>query len=736
MSRRDLLVEIGTEELPPLALQELADAFLSGILQGLATANLKHGRAQRFATPRRLAVLVKGVVEQQPEVEVKRRGPPVKAAFDPAGLPTRAALAFAESCGVKVEDLQRINEPKGEFLYHEGRKAGALARDLIVDIIQASLDALPIPKRMRWGAGTAEFVRPVHWVVLLFGKEVLPGRILGVETSAWTRGHRFHAPKPIRISTPGAYAGALARRGHVIPDFAERRERVRAGVVAAAAEVDGEALLSDELLDEVTSLVEWPVPLTGQFEPRFLDLPREVLIATLQDHQRYFPIQEPRAKGSQGGSTPALKARFVAVANLESRDPAQVRAGNERVVKPRLADAAFFYQQDLREPLATRAQGLARVTFQTRLGSIADKVARVKTLAADIAPPLGADRAQVERAADLCKADLLSAMVGEFPELQGTMGRYYAQHDGEQPVVAEAIEHHYRPRFAGDALPSSPVGRAVAVADRLDTLVGIFAINERPSGTRDPFGLRRAALGVLRILIEGRIDLDLFEALRRASVLVGAAVSANSPAQAAASAKDGADAKQGPIVAGHQNNTGDSALVDDVYLYIMERLRAYYLEGAGAGGLSVTTEMFDAVLANRPASPLDFDARLRALAAFVALADSASLAAANKRIANILRKAEAAPAPAVRIELLAADAEKRLHSALVELRPQVEPLLERRSYSEAMQRLASLRTPVDAFFDSVMVMDPDANLRANRLALLQELRGLFLRTADLSRLPG
>ena len=711
MSRRDLLVEIGTEELPPLALQELADAFLNGILRGLANANLKHGRAQRFATPRRLAVLIKGLVEQQPEIEVKRRGPPVKAAFDPAGLPTRAALAFAESCAVRVEELQRITEPKGEFLYHEGRKPGALARDLLIEIVQASLDALPIPKRMRWGAGDVEFVRPVHWVVLLFGKEVLPGRILGVETGGSSRGHRFHAPKPIRISSPAVYAGALRKRGYVIADFAERRERVRSGVVAAA-EADGEALLSDELLDEVTSLVEWPVPLTGQFETRFLELPREVLIATLQDHQRYFPIHE-RAAGA--GSEPlALRARFVAVANLESRDPAQVRAGNERVVRPRLADAAFFYQQDLREPQATRAKSLSRVTFQTRLGSIADKVERIRTLATEIAPRLAADRALVERAAELCKADLLSAMVGEFPELQGTMGRYYALHDGEQPVVAEAIEHHYRPRFAGDALPASPVGRAVAIADRLDTLVGIFAINERPSGTRDPFGLRRSALGVLRILIEARIDLDLFETLRRAATLVSAA----------------------PNVAGSQNNDRAGSLVDDVYLYIMERLRAYYLEGAGSGDLSVTTEMFDAVLANRPASPLDFDARLRALSGFVALADSASLAAANKRIANILRKAEAAPAPAVRTDLLTAEAEKRLHAALIELRPQVEPLLEQRSYSEAMQRLASLRAPVDAFFDSVMVMDPDATLRANRLALLQELRGLFLRTADLSRLPG
>ena len=739
MNRRDLLVEIGTEELPPLALPELADAFLSGIVRGLANANLRHGKACRFATPRRLAVHVKGIVEQQPELEISRRGPPVRAAFDPAGVPTRAALAFAESCGTSVDGLQRVQEPKGEFLFYSGRRPGALARDLLVPIVQAALDALPIPKRMRWASSDIEFVRPVHWVLLLFGKEVLPGRILGLETGGVSYGHRFHAPKPIRIASPASYVGALRKRGFVLADFAERRERIRTGVIQAAAAAGGEVVSNDALLDEVTALVEWPVPLTGQFESRFLDLPREVLIATLQDHQRYFPVQEIGTPGTDGSaandsdageSRRPLRAYFVAVANIESRDPAQVRAGNERVVKPRLADAAFFYDSDRQQRLDAWAGGLARVTFQTRLGSLADKSSRVCALAGEIATRIGADRALAERAAELCKADLLTAMVGEFPELQGTMGRYYALHDGEDPQVADAIEQHYWPRFAGDELPRSGVGKAVAVADRIDTIVGIFSIDQKPTGTRDPFGLRRAALGVLRILIEQRHDLDLMSLISRAAQLL----EDQGRVRGAEGQQPGRGSDPASFVGSSNNERPSQTLIDDVYDYIMERLRVYYLDGAG--GILATTEMFDAVLATRPASPLDFDARLRALAEFLTLEDAASLAAANKRIANILRKAEAVPATSIRVDLLNADAEKQLHASLERLRPEVEPLLERRSYGDAMQRLAGLRAPVDRFFDSVMVMDPDAALRANRLALLHQLRQLFLRTADLSRLPG
>jgi glycyl-tRNA synthetase beta chain len=696
--RRDFLVEIGTEELPPLALKELADAFLEGLLQRFAERKIKHGRAIRFASPRRLAALVKGLAEQQPEEVVKRRGPPVSVAFDASGQPTRAATAFAESCGTTVSSLERLRDAKGEFLLFNTRRPGALTWDLLPSIVQAALDALPIPKRMRWGSGEAEFARPVHWVVLLFGAEVVPATILGVPSDRFTRGHRFHAPKALRIATPGAYVGALRKRGRVLADFDERRESIRSATEQLAATLGGAPVMDDALLDEVAALVEWPVPLAGKFEERFLELPREVLIATLQDHQRYFPVKS---------GTGSLLSRFIAVSNLESLDPDQVRAGNERVVRPRLADAAFFYDTDRRQPLASRAAGLAQVTYQALLGTLQDKVARVRELARQIAGPIGADAAASERAADLCKCDLLTAMVGEFPELQGTMGCYYARHDGEQAEVATAIAEHYLPRHAGDELPGTRVGMALAIADKLDTITGIFAIDQRPTGTRDPYGVRRAALGVVRIIIERRLELDLRKLIATAAQLL-------------------------------TNHSGvgavSKAVCDQVYDYIMERLRAYYLDRSS--GLDVTTEMFDSVLSNRPPSPLDFDARLRAVERFLKLDAAGSLASANKRIANILRKAEVQPARIVNIELLRAPAEQRLHGELERLRPLVEPLLEQRNYAEALQRLAQLREPVDAFFDSVMVMDEDAELRGNRLTLLAQLRNLFLHTADLSRLPG
>ncbi len=699
MIRHDFLAEIGTEELPPLALKTLAESFAAAITVALDAAHLRHGRVQRFASPRRLAVLVKGLREQQPEQETKRRGPPVSAAFDTAGAPTRAALAFAEACGTSVGSLARITEAKGEFLFYSARLPGRLARELLPGIVQSALDALPIPKRMRWGAGETEFVRPVHWVLLLFGKEPLPARILDTPSGQVTFGHRFHAPKPLRIATPGAYVGTLRQRGFVLADFDERREKIRIGVNEVAQALGGSPVTSDALLDEVTALVEWPVPLAGQFDERFLELPREVLIATLQDHQRYFPVA-----ATDGRLLPA----FIAVANLESRDPDQVRAGNERVVRPRLSDAAFFYESDRKKSLAQRRDELAGVIFQSQLGTLADRAYRVCALTSEIAERLGVDRTLAARAAELCKCDLLTAMVGEFPELQGTMGRYYAQHDGEPSAVAQAIAEQYLPRFAGDELPASPIGTALAIADKLDTVTSIFAIDQKPTGTRDPFGVRRAALGIVRVIIEKRLELDLRALIRRAAELL-----------AERSAGVGAPS---------------DALQEQVYDYIMERLRAYYLDGAA--GVPVTTEMFDAVLSNRPSSPLDFDARLRAVERFLKLEAAASLAAANKRIANILRKADRPATTEVRPELLELDAEQRLHAALEQLRPEVEPLLARRDYTEALQRLASLREPVDAFFDSVMVMNENAALRSNRLGLLAALRQLFLHTADLSRLPG
>jgi glycyl-tRNA synthetase beta chain len=738
--RRDFLLEIGTEELPPRSLLALQQALVTALAAGLARADLAHGELVGFATPRRLAVWVKRLAAQQPEQHLKRRGPPVSAAFDAAGRPTRAALAFAESCGTSLEALQRLDEGKGTFLFFLGTKAGERAVVLLPGLVQAALDALPIARRMHWGAGNALFVRPVHWVVMLYGRDVVPATLLDTPAGHLTHGHRFHAPRPIRIASPGSYERTLRERGHVLADFAGRRERIRAQVTAAAAEAQGRALISEALLQEVTALVEWPVALTGRFEERFLSLPREVLISTLEDHQRYFPVED-----AQGGLLPA----FIAVSNIQSREPATVRSGNERVVRARLADAAFFWEQDRRQPLAARCAGLDAVTFQAKLGSLGDKTRRVGALAAEIALAAGGSREHAVRAAHLCKCDLLTAMVGEFPELQGIMGTYYAQADGEPHEVAAAIREHYLPRAAGDQLPATCAGLALAIADKLDTLAGIFAIGEKPTGTKDPFGLRRAALGVQRMLIEKGLDLDLSRYIDQALAGVRADIArlrATAATATTASLATPATQSGPPTEAAPERTPAGAAATPtdltagEIYDFLMERLRAYYLDNAGApplpGQAVVTTEMFDAVLAARPASPLDFDARLKALSTFLELPESASLTAANKRIANILRKANMTPPPEVDVLLLRESAEVRLFDSMRALRDAVAAATARREYAGALGQLAQLRPAVDAFFDQVLVMDENPQLRANRLSLLAQLQGLFAGVADLSRLPG
>ena len=724
LDKRDFLVELGTEELPPKSLRALERAFAAGIRAGLENAGLKVGAVVSFATPRRLAVHVRKVPAQQPDQAIRRRGPPVTAAFDAAGLPTRAALAFAQSCGTTVEALQQVDEGKGTFLFFIGTKPGESVRDLLPAIVQSSLDALPIARRMHWGSGTAEFVRPAHWLVMLYGTDIVPAKVLDTPAGNQTRGHRFHAPKPIRITSPGTYERALRGRGYVLASFDARRETIKERVTAVAAQLGGRALLSEDLLDEVTSLVEWPVPVAGRFDQSYLSLPREVLISTLQDHQRYFPIED-----SQGHLLP----HFITVANIESRDVAKVVQGNERVVRPRLADAAFFWAQDRKRPLSARRELLDTVTFQAKLGSLGDKVRRVRALAGQIAAvSSGGVSAEAERAAELCKCDLLTAMVGEFPELQGIMGTYYAQADGEVPEVAMAIREHYMPRAAGDELPATHAGVAVAIADKLDTLTGIFAIDEKPTGAKDPFALRRAALGVVRILIEKGLDLDLRRFINLALEGVRSDIervrNAN-PAAPAPSSKP----PQAPL--------SPEVIAAEVYDFIMERLRAYYLERsvtatATHGGAAITTEMFDAALATRPSSPVDFDARLKALSAFLELDESASLTAANKRIANILRKATDKPSGEVEVQSLKEPAEVRLFDAMRSLRDAVSTATEQREYANALGRLAQLRPAIDAFFDEVMVMDENPKLRANRLALLAHLHSLFAGVADLSRLPG
>ncbi|MDG4550693.1 MAG: glycine--tRNA ligase subunit beta [Candidatus Contendobacter sp.] len=688
LAPRDLLIEIGTEELPPKALSALAEAFEQGIRAGLEKAGLAGDAIQRFATPRRLAVLIERLPARQPDRPTERRGPALSAAFGPDGNPTKAAEGFARSCGVAVADLQRRETDKGAWLVHLGVESGAPTAELVPGIVLAALAALPIPKRMRWGNRDDEFVRPVQWVVLLFGDEVIPATILGVTAGRETRGHRFHSPQPIRLTSPADYARQLTSEGQVIADFAARRAAIRAQAEAVATELRGVAVIKPALLDEVTALVEWPVALAGNFERRFLNVPAEALISTMQDNQRYFPVVDAHGR---------LLPHFITIANVESRDPAQVRAGNERVIRPRFSDAEFFWNQDRKQPLAARMEGLKQMVFQQRLGTLADKSARVATLARFIAGRGDGHADGADRAARLAKCDLLTQMVQEFPELQGIMGRYYALHDREAPEIAQALEEQYLPRFAGDRLPQTATGRALALAERLDTLIGIFAIGQGPSGTKDPFALRRAALGVLRILIESRLDLDLLDLLERAA-------------------------------AGFEPAVRADRVIETVFEFVMDRLRGYYLEQG------MRPDTFEAVLDCRPTRPLDFDQRARAVGAFRELPEAASLAAANKRIRNLLKKVETVLPFEVRPDLLVEEAEQALAGRLVELSSEAIPLMEAGLYPDALSRLAGLREPVDAFFDQVLVMAEDPMLRDNRLALLNELGSLFLRVADFSRL--
>ena len=684
------MFELRTEELPPRTLLALSTALTEGITKGIDGAGIAHGQVHSFATPRRLAVWIEQLAQSQPDRQVERRGPPLANSFDAQGAPTQAATAFAKSCGVALEQLSKLTTEKGAWLQFRGIERGAVTITLLGNILSQAIAALPIAKRMRWGAHAAEFVRPVHSVVLLYGEEVVPVEILGLTAGRITAGHRFHCPKPITLKSAKGYESRL-RRAYVIADFTKRRERIRAEV-AAAAMAEGEgciALMDAALLDEVTALVEWPVPLAGRFEQRFLGLPREVVIATVQDHQRYFAIQTPQG---------VLSGGFVTVSNIESRDPAKVREGNERVVRPRLSDAAFFWEQDRKLPLRAHAAKLAGVIFQAKLGSYADKTARVTALSELIGNRIGADHPQVKQAAELSKADLMTAMVGEFPELQGTMGRYYAEAEDLPRAVAQAIEDHYRPRYAGDALPDTRVAQAVALADKIDSLVGIFAIEQRPTGAKDPFALRRAALGVLRIMLECGLDLDLLE-------LLSASASAQ-PVQRA-------------------------AVVEEVYEFIADRLRGLLLEQPGT-----SPEMLDAVLANRPPSPLDAVTRLGALREFLRMPDAAVLAAINKRIANILKKTQLRADLSVDSQALTEDAEIALHRALEELRGPVLSASSQRRYADSLRALLGLQGPVNDFFDRVMVMDENIARRNNRLALLRDAQLLLGGVADLSRLPG
>ena len=688
---RDFLVEIGTEELPPKALRSLMEAFGENLEAGIDDLRLSHGDVHAWASPRRLTVYVEKLAASQDDRKVAQKGPPVSVAFDDDGQPKPAAIAFAKKCGVAVDELERVATDKGEWLVFNTVEEGRPAAELLPDVIERTLTSLPIPRRMRWGAGDAEFVRPVHWVVLLHGKDVIETSIMGIPTGRETRGHRFHSEGAITIGKPDAYLEALEQEGYVIADFERRREMIRDGVTEAAERVGGQIVDGESLYDEVAALVEWPVPIVGAFDEEYLDLPREAVVSTLTGHQRYFPVADDSDR---------LLPHFVTVANLESKDPEQVIEGNERVIRPRLADAAFFFDSDRKTSLAARQEGLRDVVYQRGLGSLFDKSQRVARLASWMAAQLDGDNEAVARAAALCKCDLLTGMVGEFPDLQGIMGRYYAMSDGEPDTVADAIAEQYQPRFAGDELPASSTGQILAVADKLDTLAGVFSIGKKPSGNRDPFGLRRAALGIVRVLVECGIDIDL-------KAMIARAVD---------------EQPEGKFEA--------ASLAADIYGFITDRLRRYFLDR----DRGLRSETFAAVMAREPESLVDFDRRLAAVQTFARLEQAESLAAANKRIANILRQAGNPEGLAVNEKLLGLDAEKSLHNALANAREKVGPMLEHRRYAEILNELADLRDPVDRFFDDVMVMADEDDLRHNRLALLSELRALFLDVADISQL--
>lgn len=686
---KDFLVEIGTEELPPKALKLLANAFTGGVTGGLTDAKLEFGEIHSYATPRRLAVLVKNLAEQTAQKELLIWGPPAKVAFDSNGEPTKAAQAFAKKNAIAISDLTVASDGKVEKLVHRSNSGGEPVLELLGDIVAASLAALPIPKRMRWGAHRIEFVRPVHWLVMLFGDQVVDAEILGLKAGRHSHGHRFHCDRPLEIGTPGDYAAQLRSPGYVMADFTERQQVIRQQVEAQAAAAGGSAVIDQALLDEVTALVEWPQALTGSFEERFLQVPAEALISSMNEHQKYFHLVD-----AQGNLLPY----FITVANIESRDPAQVIDGNERVIRPRLADAAFFFETDKKTSLVQLRERLKSMVFQAQLGSLYDKTERMAKLAVHITSYIGADDELAIEAALLSKSDLASAMVGEFDKMQGIAGYHYAINDGEPRQLALALKEQYLPRFAGDQLPKTEVGVALALADRLDTLAGIFGIGQKPTGSKDPFALRRASLAVLRLLVEHQLDLDLAQLLRRAAE-------------------------------GHGDNIADTeATVTTALDYMLERFRAWY-EEAG-----IPHEVFQAVKAKQLSVPLDIDIRVHAVNRFRQLPEAQALAAANKRVSNILAKQGHNAALQLDPTILRETAEETLANAVITKRGNATPLLTNAQYAEVLESLAELREPVDRFFDEVMVMAEDPALRANRLALLHQLRQLFLEVADISLL--
>ena len=685
MTTQNFLVEIGTEELPPKALKTLATSFADNVEAELNQAGLTFDKIEWFAAPRRLAVKVLNLATQQPSKEIEKRGPAVSAAFDAEGKPTKAAEGWARGCGITVEQAERIATDKGEWLVHRAKIEGQPTKNLLNDIVANALAKLPIPKPMRWADKTVQFIRPVHTVTMLLGDELIEGEILGVASARTIRGHRFLGEKEFEIQHADQYPQLLREKGSVVADFNERKAEILAKSQAKATALGGVADIEESLLEEVTSLVEYPNVLAAKFEERFLAVPAEALVYTMKGDQKYFPIYDKDGK---------LLPHFIFVSNINPEDPTAIIEGNEKVVRPRLTDAEFFFKTDLKQKLVDRLPRLETVLFQQQLGTLKDKTDRIEQLAGEIAKQIGADEAKAKRAGLLSKCDLMTNMVFEFTDTQGVMGMHYARHDGEDEEVAVALNEQYMPRFAGDELPKSLVASAVALADKFDTLTGIFGIGQAPKGSADPFALRRAALGALRIIVEKNLPLDLEDLVKKSAALFGDKLT-------------------------NQN------VVADVVDFMLGRFRAWYQDEG------IAVDVIQAVLARRPTRPADFDARVRAVSHFRTLDSAEALAAANKRVSNILAKADAAIGE-INLTACVEPAEKALAEAVLALRIEVQPLIAKGDYTAVLDKLANLRAPVDSFFDNVMVNAEDPALRQNRLAILNTLQGLFLQVADIS----
>ncbi|WP_350607943.1 glycine--tRNA ligase subunit beta [Pseudoalteromonas sp. MER144-MNA-CIBAN-0113] len=685
MSAENLLVEIGTEELPPKSLRKLAEAFAANLTAELESLELAHQGVSWYASPRRLGLQVKALDAKQQDKEVEKRGPATKAAFDAEGNPTKAAMGWARGCGIEVKDAQTLETDKGAWLLHIAKVAGQETKLLMADAISKALAKLPIPKPMRWGANKTQFIRPVHTVTILLGNELIEGEILGKQVSNQLQGHRFHHPEKININHADDVFNVL-KSAYVIADYEQRKAQIRAQIEDAAKAVNAVVAMDEDLLEEVTSLVEWPVTLTATFEEAFLDVPAEALIYTMKDDQKYFPLLDQNGK---------LLNKFLFVSNIESKDPSVVISGNEKVVRPRLADAQFFFETDKKKTLESRLESLDSVLFQKQLGTLKDKSQRISELAGYIAEQLGADKALAARAGLLSKTDLMTEMVMEFTDVQGVMGMHYARHDGEAEDVAVAQNEQYMPRFAGDNLPTSLISCAVAIADKFDTLVGIFGIGQAPKGDKDPFALRRAAIGALRIMVEKQLPLDILDLVAKSQTLFGEKLT----------------------------NLNVST---DVFEFMLGRFRAWYQDEG------IEVDVIQAVLARRPTKPVDFDRRVKAVSHFRTLDAAESLAAANKRVSNILAKNNITTQGDVEQSLLSDDAEKVLASQVAKFATDLAPLYSDGNYQEALSQLAGIRDSVDNFFDNVMVMADDEAVKQNRLALLSQLSGLFLEIADIS----